>query len=59
MTYNCPLCNTEMKLPPRDYNICPNRECFVEFGNDAPEFQDDPATWEAEKAAWLANGENE
>lgn len=48
-----------MKLPPRDYNICPNRECFVEFGNDAPEFQDDPATWEAEKAAWLANGENE
>ena len=29
-----------MTDPLRNYNICPNRDCFVEFGYDAPEFND-------------------
>jgi hypothetical protein len=41
LIYKCPKCSTEMPYPPRNYNICPNRECFVEFGYDYPECEDD------------------
>lgn len=39
--YICPLCKTVMRHPPRDWNICPNRECFVEFGYNAAQYADD------------------
>lgn len=39
--YICPKCGFEMSNPPRDFNICHNQECFVEFGYDYPECDDD------------------
>jgi hypothetical protein len=47
MTWKCPLCQTEMPYPPREYNICPG--CTKEFGYDASEYDDNgKITWECE-----------
>lgn len=43
--YKCPKCKCWMGYPPRDFNICPNLKCRVEFGYDWPECEDDGTPW--------------